>query len=253
MDRIYRRFAGNQPDFDDQLYECKKLVMRTALSSELYVLANYLDRISESDRHTRDFTHTAQRAALFEVVACFPVYRTYVTGERVTEEDRRYVDWAITTAKRRSTADDVSIFDFIRRILLLEGLEGRDDTYKRAVVEFSMRFQQFTGPVMAKGMEDTLFYRYNRLVSLNEVGADLRRFAVSPAAFHHANQERQRRWPHAMLCTSSHDTKRSEDVRARLNVLSEICRRLARAPGALEPHQSQQEAPAHRRLGAQPE
>ena len=222
MDRIYRRFAGNQPDLDDQLYECKKLVMRTALSSELHVLANYLDRISESDRHTRDFTHTAQRAALFEVVACFPVYRTYVTSESVTDEDRRYVDWAIAAAKRRSTAADVSIFDFIRRILLLEDLEGRSERYKRAVVEFTMRFQQFTSPVMAKGMEDTLFYRYNRLVSLNEVGADLRRFAVSPAAFHHANQERQRRWPNAMLSTSTHDTKRSEDVRARLNVLSEI-------------------------------
>ncbi|MDH5511697.1 MAG: malto-oligosyltrehalose synthase, partial [Gammaproteobacteria bacterium] len=222
IDRIYRRFAGNQPDFDDLLYECKKLVMRTALSSELHVLANYLDRISESDRHTRDFTHTAQRTALFEVVACFPVYRTYVTSECVTDEDRRYVDWAIAAAKRRSTAADVTIFDFIRRILLLEDLEGRSERYKRAVVEFAMRFQQFTSPVMAKGMEDTLFYQYNRLVSLNEVGADLRRFAVSPAAFHYANQERQRRWPNAMLCTSTHDTKRSEDVRARLNVLSEI-------------------------------
>ncbi|MCR4300355.1 MAG: malto-oligosyltrehalose synthase [Sulfuricaulis sp.] len=224
MDRIYRRFAGNQPDFDDLLYECKKLVMRTALSSELHVLANYLDRISESDRHTRDFTHTAQRAALFEVVACFPVYRTYVTSERVTDEDRRYVDWAIAAAKRRSTAADVTIFDFIRRILLLENLEGCSEQYKRSAVEFAMRFQQFTSPVMAKGMEDTLFYRSNRLTSLNEVGADLRRFAVSPAAFHHANQERQRRWPNAMLSTSTHDTKRSEDVRARLNVLSEIPR-----------------------------
>jgi (1->4)-alpha-D-glucan 1-alpha-D-glucosylmutase len=222
MDRIYRRFAGNPSGIDDQLYDCKRLVMRTALSSELYILANYLDRISESDRHTRDFTHSAQHAALFEVVACFPVYRTYVTGASVTEEDRRYVDWAIAAAKRRSTAADVSIFDFIRRILLLENLEGCDETHKRAVVEFAMRFQQFTGPVMAKGLEDTLFYRYNRLVSLNEVGADLRRFAVSPAAFHRANQERLRRWPRAMLCTSSHDTKRSEDVRARLNVLSEL-------------------------------
>lgn len=222
MDRIYRRFAGNQPDFDDLLYECKKLVMRTALSSELHVLANYLDRISESDRRTRDFTHTAQRAALFEVVACFPVYRTYVTSEHVTDEDRRYVDWAVAAAKRRSTAADVTIFDFIRRILLLEQLEGYSERYQKAALEFVMRFQQFTAPVMAKGMEDTLFYRYNRLIALNEVGADLRRFAVSPAAFHYANQERQRRWPNAMLCTSTHDTKRSEDVRARLNVLSEI-------------------------------
>ena len=222
MDRIYRRFAGAQPDFDDLLYECKKLVMRTALSSELHVLANYLDRISESDRQTRDFTRTAQRTALFEVVACFPVYRTYVTSERVSDEDRRYIDWAIAAAKKRSTAADTSIFDFIRNILLLQNLEGRDEAYRNAVVEFSMRFQQYTAPVMAKGLEDTMFYRYHRLVSLNEVGGDLRRFAVPVSAFHNANQERLRRWPHALLCTSSHDTKRSEDVRARINVLSEI-------------------------------
>ena len=222
MERVYRRFAGPQPDFDDLLYECKKLVMRTALSSELHVLANYLDRISESDRHTRDFTRTAQRTALFEVVACFPVYRTYVTSQQVSDDDRRYIDWAIAAAKKRSTAADTSIFDFIRSILLLQGLEGRGEEYRKAVVEFSMRFQQYTAPVMAKGLEDTMFYRYHRLVSLNEVGADLRRFAVPVSAFHNSNQERLRRWPHALLCTSSHDTKRSEDVRTRINVLSEM-------------------------------
>ncbi|MGA9033018.1 MAG: malto-oligosyltrehalose synthase [Sulfuricaulis sp.] len=222
MDRIYRHFAGLQPDFDDLLYECKKLVMRTTLSSELHVLTNYLDRISESDRYTRDFTLTAQHTALFEVVACFPVYRTYVTSEEVTDDDRRNVDSAIAAAKRRSTAADTSIFDFIRRILLLQDLEGRSEGYRRAVVEFVMRFQQYTAPVMAKGLEDTMFYRYNRLLSLNEVGGNGFRFAVSIPAFHIANQERLRRWPHAMLCTSSHDTKRSEDARVRINVLSEI-------------------------------
>jgi (1->4)-alpha-D-glucan 1-alpha-D-glucosylmutase len=222
MDRLYRRFVRSVSSIDEQLYESKKIVMRAVLSSELHVLANYLDRISESDRNTRDFTRSAQLAALFEVAAWFPVYRTYVTSGSVADADRRYVEWAVAAAKRHSTAADVSIFDFIRRILLLEDIEARDERYQRAALEFVMRFQQFTAPVMAKGLEDTLFYRYNRLVSLNEVGADPRRFAVSPAAFHHANQERQRRWPHSMLCTSSHDTKRSEDVRARLNVLSEI-------------------------------
>lgn len=222
LDRVYRRFAGFPQSFDDLLYACKKLVMRTALSSELQVLANYLDRISESDRRTRDFTRTTQRYALQEVVACFPVYRTYITGERVTEEDRRYVDWAIAAAKKRSLTAEVSVFDFIHDILLCRGLEGRDEGYRRAVVEFTMRFQQYTAPVMAKGLEDTSFYIYNRLVSLNEVGGDPRRFAVSVAAFHHANQERARHWPHALLCTSSHDTKRSEDVRVRITVLSEI-------------------------------
>ncbi len=224
MDRLYRRYIGRTLDFDELLYDRKKLVMKITLSSELNVLANQLNNISESDRHTRDFTLTALRDALMEVVACFPVYRTYVTRERVTAEDRRYVEWAIALAKKRSPAADVSVFDFIRDILLLNELEIRTKDNQRTVLEFAMRFQQYTAPVMAKGLEDTSFYIYNRLVSLNEVGGDPRRFGVSVSAFHHANQERVRRWPHAMLCTSTHDTKRSEDVRARINVLSEMPR-----------------------------
>lgn len=222
MDQIYRRFVGRVIDFDELLYERKKLIVRTTLASELNVLANQLNRLSESDRCTRDFTLTALRNALMEVVVCFPVYRTYVTADRVSAEDRRYVDWAIAQAKKRSLAVDLSIFDFIRDILLLNGLEQRPLGYRQSVVEFAMRFQQYTAPVMAKGLEDTSFYIHNRLVSLNEVGGDPRRFGISVAAFHHANQERARHWPHAMLCTSTHDTKRSEDVRARINILSEI-------------------------------
>ena len=222
MDRIYRRFVGRIIDFDELLYERKKLIVRTTLASELNVLANQLNRVSESDRCTRDFTLTALRNALMEVVVCFPVYRTYVTADRVSAEDCRYVDWAIAQAKKHSLAVDLSIFDFIRDILLLNGLEQRPLGYRQPVVEFAMRFQQYTAPVMAKGLEDTSFYIYNRLVSLNEVGGDPRRFGISVAAFHRANQEHTQRWPHTMLCTSTHDTKRSEDVRARINVLSEI-------------------------------
>ncbi len=222
MNRIYRRFTDRDVDFDELLYERKKLIMRVSLSSELTVLANQLDHLSESDRHTRDFTWTALRDALLEVVACFPVYRTYVSADQVTTEDKRYVEWAIAQAKKRSPAVDVSIFDFVRDILLLNALDMRAPDYQRAATEFAMRFQQYTSPVMAKGLEDTSFYIYNRLVSLNEVGGDPRRFGVSLAAFHHANQERARRWPHAMLATSTHDSKRGEDVRARINVLSEV-------------------------------
>jgi (1->4)-alpha-D-glucan 1-alpha-D-glucosylmutase len=222
MDRIYHRFVRRQPGFDELLYERKKLIMKVSLSSELNVLANRLSQLAESDPLTRDFTLTALRDALTEVVACFPVYRTYVTGERVTGEDRRYVDWAIAQAKKRNPAADISIFDFIRDVLLLEGLAQRSPTLQHAALELAMRFQQYTAPVMAKGLEDTTFYIYNRLVSLNEVGGDPRRFGVSINAFHYANQERARRWPHALLATSTHDSKRSEDMRTRINVLTEM-------------------------------
>ena len=222
LDRCYARFIGRTLDFDELLYERKKMIMRVALSSELTVLANRINRISESSWQARDFTLTALRVALTEVVAYFPVYRTYVTGEQVTAEDRRYVDWAVAQAKKRNPAADVSIFDFIRSVLLLDEPGQRPPGYRRACADFTMRFQQYTSPVMAKGLEDTSFYIYNRLVSLNEVGGDPRRFGITVGAFHHANSERARRWPHTMLCTSTHDSKRSEDVRARINVLSEL-------------------------------
>ena len=125
-------------------------------------------------------------------------------------------------AKWRSPAADTSVFDFVKEVLLTRIAEGQDASYRRAVTGFAMKFQQFTSPVMAKGLEDTAFYRYNRLVSVNDVGADLHRFGIATDEFHAANQERLRDWPHTMLATSTHDSKRSEDVRARINVLSEM-------------------------------
>ncbi|BAU48063.1 4-alpha-glucanotransferase [Sulfurifustis variabilis] len=222
IDRTYQKLARRPVDFDELLADRKRLIMRVALSSELNVLAYRLNRISESDWHARDFTLNALRDALRDVVALFPVYRTYVRGGRIAPDDRRYIEWAVAQAKKRSPAADVSVFDFVRRVLLLEGQDEQSPEYRDAVLDFAMRFQQYTAPVMAKGLEDTSFYIYNRLTSLNEVGGDPRRFGTSVAAFHHANQERARRWPHTMLATSTHDTKRSEDVRARLDVLSEL-------------------------------
>jgi 4-alpha-glucanotransferase/(1->4)-alpha-D-glucan 1-alpha-D-glucosylmutase len=222
LDRIYARFIRATSDFDELLADRKRLIMRVALSSELNVLANHLNRLSEADWYARDFTLNALRYALREVVACFPVYRTYIGPEGMTEEDRRYIEWAVAQAKKRSTAADVSVFDFIKRILLQEDGERLPEAYRQGMLDFAMRFQQYTAPVMAKGLEDTSFYSYNRLVSLNEVGGDPRRFGVSVAAFHRAIQERVRHFPHSMLATSTHDTKRSEDVRTRINVLSEL-------------------------------
>lgn len=222
LDRLYARFLGRPADFDELLYERKRLVIRAILSSELMVLANLLDRIAESDRYTRDYTLNGLREALTEIVACFPVYRTYLTPGQVSEQDRRFLQWAVAQAKRRSPASDISIFDFIHRLLLFEGDAELPAAERFRRVQFVMRLQQYTAPVTAKALEDTALYSYNRLVSLNEVGGDPRNFGASPAAFHHANLERAQHWPQAMLATSTHDSKRSEDVRARLDVLSEL-------------------------------
>jgi (1->4)-alpha-D-glucan 1-alpha-D-glucosylmutase len=220
MDRAYRRFLGREVDFEEILVGCKRLIMRVSLASELNVLARRLLRISGYGRRSYDFTINVLRGALSEVVAHFPVYRTYVTAAGPSEEDRRYVEWAVARAKKRSTAADTTVYDFIRSVLLLE-VQGPAE-YREMALGFVMKFQQYTGPVMAKGMEDTALYVYDRLVSLNEVGGEPDRFGVSVSAFHHLNAERARRWPNAMLATATHDTKRGEDARARISVLSEI-------------------------------
>ena len=222
LDGIYRRFVDDEIDFDDLAYFCRRLIVRVALVSELNVLANQLARIALSKRKTCDFTLNSLRDALTEVVASFPVYRTYVSTFGVSEDDARYIRRAVALAKQRSPAADTSVFDFIGEVLPTRIAEGQDPAYRNAVTTFAMKFQQFSSPVMAKGLEDTAFYRYNRLVSLNEVGGDLHRFGTSVREFHAANEERLRNWPHTMLSGSTHDSKRSEDVRARINALTEV-------------------------------
>lgn len=222
MERLYNGFIGESVHFGDLLYRSKKLIMKTALSGELNVLANLLSKIAEADRQTCDYTLNGLRSALAEIVACFPVYRGYISAREVTAEDRHNVEQATAAAKRRSAAADTSIFDFLRDVLTLAATEGKAQAYYEQVLAFAMKFQQFSSPVMAKGLEDTSAYIYHRLLSLNEVGGDPRQFGVTRTAFHRANLIRADHWPHAMLATSTHDTKRSEDVRARLNVLSEI-------------------------------
>jgi (1->4)-alpha-D-glucan 1-alpha-D-glucosylmutase len=220
-ERIYRSFTGQTVEFEDLVYACKKLILKVALASELNVLANALSRIALSNRHTCDFTVNSLRSALGEVIASFPVYRTYVSSAGVSPEDRRYIERAVAVGRKRSNAADLSVFDFIRRMLLIE-TNGEPQWYRRAITAFAMKFQQVTSAVMAKGLEDTSFYRYNRLVSLNEVGGDPQRFGIPIAEFHEANQRRAQCWPYSMVATSTHDSKRSEDVRARIDVLSEM-------------------------------
>src|SRR6185369_6987563 len=179
-------------------------------------------RIARADRRTRDFTLNALRAAIVEIVARFPVYRTYVDADGASEQDRRYIDWAVGRARARSRVSDPVIFEFLRSIMLGARPEGAEGITAESFREFAMCFQQFTAPVAAKGVEDTAFYTFNRLVSLNEVGGDPDRFGITVQAFHAASTDRAARWPHTMLATSTHDTKRSEDVRARMDVISEM-------------------------------
>ncbi len=235
--KLYRRLVGVESDFADVAYESKKLILQTAMSSELHMLARRLDRISEQSRYTRDFTLNSLQHALAEVIACFPVYRSYIRpkADEVGEEDRRYISRAIRNAKRRNPTVSASTFEFIGSLLLLrdsdlvERPEMIDDDGRRERREFVMRFQQLTGPVAAKGIEDTAFYRFYPLASLCEVGGEPSRFGVSPATFHRRNRERLALWPHTMLASSTHDAKRSEDARARINALSEIPARWYRA------------------------
>jgi (1->4)-alpha-D-glucan 1-alpha-D-glucosylmutase len=229
--KLYRRLAGVESDFVNVAYESKKLILRVLMSSELHVLARRLDRISEQSRYTRDFTLNSLQYALGEVIACFPVYRSYIRpdAEEVGEDERRYISKAIRDAKGRNPTISPSIFDFIESLLSLRDPEGISDEQRRERREFVMRFQQLTGPVTAKGIEDTAFYRFYPLASLCEVGGDPSRFGVSAGVFHRHNRERLTLWPHTMLATSTHDTKRSEDARARINALSEIPARWYRA------------------------
>ncbi|MEO8627732.1 MAG: malto-oligosyltrehalose synthase [Betaproteobacteria bacterium] len=222
MERTYRAFAQSSVPFPELLYRSKRMIMRTALAGELNVLASALLKIAEADRRTYDFTYNALRYALREVVASFPVYRTYIAPGHVSDVDRQYINAAVDAAKKRSQAADVSVFEFVRETFLTTIAEGKSDAYRDAVVAFAMKLQQYTSPVMAKGLEDTSFYIYTRLTSLNEVGGDPRVFGVPLMKFHLANRERQRLWSHSMLTTSTHDSKRSEDVRARIDVLSEL-------------------------------
>ncbi|HEV3258288.1 MAG TPA: malto-oligosyltrehalose synthase [Gemmataceae bacterium] len=226
LTRIYQRWSEIDPSFVELVYQKKFLTLQVALSSELHMLAHQVDRLSEKNRWSRDFTLNSLRHALREIIACFPVYRSYISADGIHPRDHLYVQTAVVRAKRRNPAISASIFDFIRDLLLLQHPHAVSAPLTEAdrdeQVRFVGKFQQVTGPVMAKGLEDTAFYDYNRLVSLNEVGGDPGQFGITPAQFHRHNHERQARYPFSLSATSTHDTKRSEDVRARLNVLSEL-------------------------------
>jgi len=221
--KTFHRFIDHSVPFGHLLYAKKLQVMKLAMGNDVDVLGNMLDRLSERNRWYRDFTLEALSRAVREIIACFPVYRTYLApGQPVSEEDRQIMERAISGAKRRNPAMDESIFNYLQDVLLFRFQPNLDAAGRAAHTHFVLKFQQTTGPVMAKGLEDTVFYIYNRLTALNEVGGEPQQFGLSIEAFHEHNLDRQRNWPATLLGTSTHDTKRSEDVRARIVAISEV-------------------------------
>jgi (1->4)-alpha-D-glucan 1-alpha-D-glucosylmutase len=216
--RLYREVVDEETPFATLVYQKKSLILQVALASELHMLAHQLDRLAQKHRSSRDFTLNSLRSALRAVIACFPVYRSYISDEGPRPEDRRAVEAAVRLARVKNPTLSWSLFRFIRDVLL-DRPESEPDRGEQR--RFAGKFQQVTSPVMAKGVEDTAFYVYNRLLSVNEVGGDPARFGAPPEALHRYNQARQAKWPYSLSPLSTHDTKRGEDVRARLNVLSE--------------------------------
>ena len=219
--RIYSSVTGSKNLYADVVTHNKRLIIQEDMASDVHNLANLLKEISSRDRHGSDITLNALQRALTEVLAAFPVYRSYISDVVVSDNDRKY----ILDAVDRAIANFPGLFHgltFLRRFLLLDFPDYVSDEEKSSWLVFVMRFQQFTGPIMAKGVEDTTLYVYNRLVSLNEVGGRPDHFGCSLEEFHTFNTKKKDLWPDSLNTTSTHDTKRGEDVRARINVLSEM-------------------------------
>jgi (1->4)-alpha-D-glucan 1-alpha-D-glucosylmutase len=217
LTEFYRSFTGETADYATIVREKKHHVLKTMFVGEVNRLTHLLVEIAGDLRQYQDFSRSELRDALVELIACFPVYRTYVQADRgqVSANDRRFVIQAVQKARTFRPDIEFPILEFIQHLCLLD-VRGPKPS------DFVMRFQQFTGPAMAKGVEDTAFYCYNRFMSLNEVGGDPGRFGISIDEFHRECQFLHTLWPETMITLSTHDTKRSEDVRARLNLLSEI-------------------------------
>jgi (1->4)-alpha-D-glucan 1-alpha-D-glucosylmutase len=223
LDDLYRRFTGDDSAFAEVAYAQKRRVIAQLFAGEARALARRLGQLAPYERHGRDVPLVQLEAAIVEVAACLSVYRTYVRGAPVAPTDRERIECAVAAAVRRRPSLGPAC-EFLRRVLLLAWPGDLAAEERAAWLRFVMRWQQFTGPATAKGVEDTALYRYPRLLALNDVGGDPGAPGEGPAGLHRRLQERQAGWPHTLNATSTHDTKRSEDVRARLAVLSEIPR-----------------------------
>jgi (1->4)-alpha-D-glucan 1-alpha-D-glucosylmutase len=218
---FYQEFTGDRRSFREHAYESKKHILSFSLASEVHMLARALERIASANRQWQDFTLSSLTHALAETIAAFSIYRTYLReGEVASSQDVQRIERAIRTARRRSVSVSPAVFAFLEELLLLRTRAPDDE--RQMHVRFALRFQQLTGPVMAKSVEDTAFYRYHRFIALNEVGGSPSKFGTSIDEFHRGNAERARSWPRSMVTSSTHDTKRGEDAAARMAVISEL-------------------------------
>ncbi|WP_316177172.1 MULTISPECIES: malto-oligosyltrehalose synthase [unclassified Bradyrhizobium] len=224
LDEIWRQISNKPPKLAPVIKEAKRRVLETLLTSEFTVLTRLLARIANGHYSTRDYSEDILRQALELYVLHFPVYRTYLTTAGPTETDRKLIDHAIAGARAEWFASDGSIFEFLRDALTMD-LIKRDRSTNHSVPRvrrFALKVQQLTGPMMAKSLEDTAFYRFHRLLALNEVGGDPAAHALAIGDFHKLMQDRARHWPHGMTATATHDTKRGEDARTRLAAITEL-------------------------------
>ena len=224
LTRLYRELTDEREPFADVVHAAKLKIMRNEMASEVNVFARDAARVARQNPRTADFTHGLLRTALRELIASFPVYRTYVDAAgHCTETDLQHLGVALAAARRRAAELDASVFTFLARLLTGKLVEAPRSGFSRvAVLRCAMKVQQLSGPVMAKGLEDTAFYRYNRFIALNDVGGEPQRIGAGVDALHEANAARARRSPHGLSATATHDTKRGEDARARLAVLTEL-------------------------------
>jgi len=222
IERIYSHFIGRNLKFSEVLYQKKKLVMGTILGVEMRSLGRQLGELAAQARYARDLPRHELTEALIETTACFSVYRTYIRNLDLPSAATKVLEEALAQARAHKPGLNPQCFDFLRDVLLLLAPPHVLPDHREARLSFVLRWQQFTGPIVAKGLEDTALYVYDPLVSLNEVGGDPAPDAICPREFFEFIAERQKRWPHSMNASSTHDTKRAEDVRARISVLSEM-------------------------------
>ena len=220
--RLYESISRQTDGFGELAYRNKLFVLNQSFAGDLHRLTRRLQRLAANDRRARDFSFRNLQDALRELIACFPVYRTYIDSDCVSGQDQSYLESAAKDAIDRNPKMQAEVFHFVRDMLLQLPADSFTFPDRARQLRLAGKFQQLTSPVMAKGVEDTAFYQYQRLIALNEVGGDPGRFGIDPAELHRYLSHRQQSWPFALNALSTHDTKRSEDVRARINVLSEM-------------------------------
>jgi (1->4)-alpha-D-glucan 1-alpha-D-glucosylmutase len=218
LEETWRDFSGERKPFRTIFEESKITVLETLLASELAVLTQLLARIAAGHYSTRDHTPDRLAAALRLYVLEFPVYRTYVSGDGASPEDREIIGRTIAAARARWKGPDPDIFEFLQSVITLDLIKDTRAYSAPRIREFAMKLQQFTGPTTAKSLEDTCFYRYFRLLALNEVGGNPASNGCSVPSFH----DQVQKFAPGLIATSTHDTKRGEDARARIIALSEL-------------------------------